>query len=91
MKHSLAIQMMNKKAFDDYRDVIQEEFISKGAIHKKRLTQGVYWVSSEKDLANQYVREEKWFFGIKMKDDLKLVDHNIRDDLETVKKVGFTN
>lgn len=93
MKHSLEVQMMNKKSFDDYRDAVQEEFFSIGAISKKRVTQGVYWISSEKDLANQYVREEKWFFGIKMKDDLRLVDHNIKEDLEIIKnaKVGFTN
>jgi hypothetical protein len=90
MKHSLEIQMMNKKSFDDYRDVIQEDFDTWKTGLRQRSTQGVFWVSSDKDLANQFIREERWFFGFKIKDALKLIDHNVKDDVTDNKKIGYS-
>jgi hypothetical protein len=91
MKHSLEIQMMNKKSFDDYRDVIQEDFSTWKTGFRQKSSQGVFWISSDKDLANQFVRNEVWLFGFKIKDSLRLIDHNIKEDnIDSGKKIGYS-
>ena len=78
----------NSKAFDDYRNLVGDDFHIEKAVLKKKFTQGAYWTSLEKDLANQYFRDEVWIFGIKVKDALKFIDHGF----EPIEKsgLGFT-
>lgn len=81
-------QRISEKEFDSYRNIITSEFHSEKALRKKKLSQGLYWTSFDKDLANQYVREESWFLGIKIKDNIKLIDHG-GDNNDKKKSVGF--
>lgn len=89
-KSSLERQRINEKAFDDARDKIHEEFNREKLWYKHKLTQGLFWTDLESNLANQYVREEAWLFGIKIKDNIKFIDHCIEEDGRTP-KIGFIN
>lgn len=86
----IATQKINSKAFDDYRDFINQEFLTETVFKKKRLTQGLFWTDFDKDLANQYIREEVWIFGIKIADSIKLIDHcTENNDGKKNVKIGF--
>jgi hypothetical protein len=72
----VGMQTINSKAFDDYRNIILSDFDSrKFRVFRRKFTQGAYWTSLDKDLANQYFRDEVWFLGIQIKDNLKFIDH----------------
>lgn len=91
-KIKIAEQRVNENAFDEYRNTINEEFLSKPTFRRNKITQGLYWTDLDKDLANQYVREEAWLFGWKYRDNLKLIDHCAKDTKDTNKpsgKIGF--
>jgi len=77
------------KGFDDYRNKLIEIFDGSSAVHKKKMTQGLFWTSVDKDLANQMVREERWFLGVKYKDEIRVIDHGTSDDSISNKGVGF--
>lgn len=82
-------QRINEKAFDDYRDILNQEFLSEKPFRRNRVTQGLFWTDLEKDLANQYVREEAWIFGWKYRDNLKLVDHCADNEDNKTSRIGF--
>lgn len=77
------------ESFDGYRRSILGEFESESIFFKKRLTQGLIWTSLDKDLANQYWREERWFYGVKYRDELRIVDHGVMEDILPGRNVGF--
>jgi len=79
---------INEKEFDEYRENINSEFLSGTPMRRNKITQGLFWTDIDKDLANQYVREEAWFFGWKFRDNLKLIDHCAKDT-GRVSKMGF--
>jgi hypothetical protein len=88
MLKTIGHQTINIKAFDDYRNVILEDFFLSKAFLKKRFSQGAYWTALDKDLATQYFRDEVWFLGRKVKDVLKFIDHGFDSD-NTKDKLGF--
>jgi hypothetical protein len=71
----MGLQVINMKDFDDYRNVLVERFNKKTPLFKRKLTQSLYWTSLDKDLANQFYRDERWFCGFKYCDTVKLIDH----------------
>ena len=79
---------INRKRFDNSRDNIVEEFGSTRVFTKRKLTQGAYWTAIDKDLADQYIRDEKWIFGMKVRDELKIIDH-WDENMGVTKKLGF--
>jgi len=85
---AMGLQAISSKDFDDQRNIITERFSSKGLCFKRKLTQSLYWTSLDKDLANQYWRDERWFMGIKFWDVLKLIDHGA-EGVNSNKGVGF--
>jgi len=87
-KGSVGVQRINEKAFDDQRNKIYEEFTAGCVFYKHKLTQGLFWTELENNLANQYVREEAWLFGLKIKDNVKFIDHCIEEE-GRVPKIGF--
>ena len=91
VQKSLEKQKISEKSFDDFRNVINDEFESKTLLFKNRTTQGMCWLSDESNLANQYIRTETWIFGFKLKDDLKIIDHIVLDQEDDKKdgKIGF--
>ena len=88
--YPVGMQAKSSNNFDDYRNIISEEFTIGNVIFRKRFTQGAYWTSLEKDLANQYFRDETWLFGIKLKDAIKFIDHGVDTETSYLKSVGFT-
>jgi hypothetical protein len=83
----MGLQAISSKDFDDQRNIIVDKFSREGLCYKRKLTQSLYWTSLDKDLANQYWRDERWFLGIKFCDILKLIDHGA--DGVSNKGVGF--
>lgn len=81
-------RISNRRNFDSSRDNIVKEFISSSIFMRRKLTQGAYWTSIDKDLADQYIRDERWIFGMKVRDDLKIIDHWPGNDAVD-KKLGF--
>lgn len=75
--------------FDEYRNVMHTEFTKSSVFRKTKLTQGLYWTDFDKDIANQYIREESWFFGIKVSDNLKLIEHSSGVVNNKKDKIGF--
>jgi len=75
--------------YDKLRDTIITEFNHSSVFKKQKLTQGLYWTDFDKDIANQYVREESWFLGIKISDILKLIDHSSGVTNSKKDKIGF--
>ena len=84
----VGFQMINGKSFDDYRNFILEEQQKDNTIFKRKLSQGAFWTALDKDLANQFFRDEKWFFNFKYKDEIKLIDHGVEPNEKT--GIGFT-
>ncbi len=80
-------QTIDSQAFDDYRTGIVEEFHSENIFFKRKLTQGAFWTAIDKELANQYFRDERWLFNFKYKDELKFIDHGTNGS--PVTGVGF--
>ena len=89
MKKLIDRQKISEKIFDDYRNKISEEFASEKMLYKHKLTQGLYWSDFDNNLANQFVREEAWLLGIKVKDNVKFIDHCFNADEMNKKKIGF--
>jgi len=79
----------DKKIFDDLREDIKKEFDSESIFFKRKMSQFAFWTVIDKDLANQYYRDEKWLFGIKYKDELKLIDHGTEELTSGKISVGF--
>jgi len=72
------IRMLNletSKEFNTSREECTRGFFSGISLFKRKLTQGLYWTSLDKDLANQFFRDERWFCGIKFWDAMKTIDH----------------
>lgn len=80
LKHPVGPPNENEKSFNDYRNFIIEELISEYSIFKRKMTQGAFWVALEKDLANQFFRDERWLCGIKFWDATKFIDHGFDKD-----------
>jgi len=78
---------VNGDNFTNYRKTIREEFNDSSAVRKTKFTQGLYWTDFDKDLADQFLREEVWLFGIKIRDAIKIIDHC--SSLPNKNKVGF--
>lgn len=70
----------NNKGFDDYRNLLLEDYHKSNAFLKKKFSQGAYWTILDKDLANQYFRDEVWFMGVKIKDNIKFIDHGSEEE-----------
>ena len=79
--------MLSLETFNTYRDNIIKEFNTESIFFKKKLTQAAFWTIIDKDLANQYFRDERWFFNIKYKDEIKFIDHGVEELPKT--GVGF--
>ena len=84
----VGFQLATGKSFDDYRNLILENFKDENIFFKRKLSQGAFWTSIDKDLANQFFRDERWLFNMKYKDEIKLIDHGV----EPIEKsgIGFT-
>lgn len=76
------------EAFDLSRREQTELFKSGMGVFKRKITQGLYWTVIDKDLADQYIRDERWFFGIKFCDILKVIDHGA-EEIKNNDKIGF--
>ena len=86
-KHIVGPQSLNKRAFDDYRNFVLDEFTNESIFKKRKLSQAAYWTAIDKEIADQYFRDEVWIFGIKVRDEIKVIDHGF--DGLTTKTVGF--
>ena len=76
------------KEFEDSRIEYTNKFDRRSwSAFKRKITQGFYWTSLDKDLANQVLRDERWFLGIKFWDAIKIIDHGSGDT--KVSGVGF--
>jgi len=84
----MGVQALSSKDFDDQRNTIVDSFATTSPFYKRKLTQSLYWTSLDKDLANQFWRDERWLFGVKFWDIIKLIDHG-SDDLKDAKGIGF--
>lgn len=73
------LNLADNKVFNDSRIECTRRFKGNFSMFKRKITQSMYWSASDKDLANQLMRDEKWFFGMKFWDTLKLVDHGFGD------------
>ena len=90
-KHLVGPPNENEKSFNDYRNIVIEEFLSESLFFKRKMTQGAFWTFIEKDVANQFFRDERWICGFKFWDAFKLIDHGIdKNNLEVLnRKPGF--
>jgi hypothetical protein len=90
-KHTVGTYNEDEKSFNDYRNVITDEFLTQTIFFKRKMTQGAFWTAIDKDLANQFFRDERWFCGFKFWDAYKLIDHGIdKGNLKFLpKKPGF--
>ena len=76
------------KEFEESRIQYAKRFDQRSwSAFKRKITQGFYWTSIDKDLANQVLRDERWFLGIKFWDAIKIIDHGSG---EVKSGVGFT-
>jgi len=64
-------------------------FLSGHSLLRRRITQGFYWTQIDKDLADQFIRDERWILGIKVLDAFKVIDHDADDSAST--GIGFKN
>jgi hypothetical protein len=71
------------KEFDDSRKECVEGFVHGISMFKRKITQGLFWTAIDKDLANQYMRDERWLCGIKFWDAMKVIDHGTKSNKET--------
>jgi hypothetical protein len=86
----MGLQALSSKEFDDSRNILVERFTGSLGVYKRRLTQSLYWTSLDKDLANQYWRDERWLFGVKICDIVKLIDHGSQEENDKFNKIiGF--
>ena len=86
----VGVQLKDTENFDDYRNhILDEQDKDTNTLFRRKLSQGAFWTSLDKDLANQYFRDEKWFFGWKYKDEIKLIDHGTA--VESKNGIGFIN
>ena len=85
--HIVGPQTQNKKAFDDYRNFMLDEFVTESVFRKRKLSQAAYWTALDKEIADQYFRDEVWIFGVKVKDEIKVIDHGFEGIND--KTVGF--
>jgi hypothetical protein len=81
--------MIDSKNFNEHRNILSEEFNTESIFYKRKITQGAFWTAIDKDLANQYFRDECWLFNIKYKDELKFIDHGIDINAPTNSGIGF--
>lgn len=90
--HRVGPPNVGEKEFNEYRNNIIKELYGESSIFKRKMTQGAYWTSYDKDLAIQFFRDERWLLGIKFWDATKFIDHGINDsEVSTKKKPGFIN
>lgn len=83
-------QMVTSDEFNKLRSGILEEFYSESIFRKQKLSQAAFWFELDKDLANQYFRDERWFFGIKYLDEIKFIDHSVStESTQTKTSIGF--
>ena len=76
--------------FDSSRKEQLNLFTSGAGVFKRKITQGLYWTVIDKDLADQYLRDERWFLGVKFCDILKVIDHGAEEIKNDNKSIGFT-
>ena len=69
------LKFEDKEGFNISREECVTLFHSGGSMFKRKITQGLYWTDLDKDLANQFFRDERWFLGVKFWDGLKTIDH----------------
>jgi hypothetical protein len=81
------VKMDDSRDFSENRIKCRNAFYSSRSLFKRRITQGLYWTSLDKDIANQYYRDERWFCGMKFWDAMKSIDHGVDDIRDN--SVGF--
>jgi len=69
------VKVDNNGSFNDSRRDCVIKFQSENSLFRRLITQGFYWTSIDKDLANQFIRDERWFLGMKFWDSMKIIDH----------------
>jgi hypothetical protein len=79
--------LREEKTFNSLCDSANNNFRRGSSIFKHRISQSVFWDKVEKDLADQFFRDERWLFGIKYADEIKFIDHSGLDS--NGKKIGF--
>jgi len=58
------------------------------SIWKTRIEQGCFWLDTDNNIADQYIRIEWWLFGfLKVRDTLKTMNNGIANS--SSKRVGF--
>jgi len=80
-------QTVSENSFNEHRDFVISDFQGNRSLYKRKMSQGAFWTLLDKDLANQYFRDEKWLFGFKIRDEIKLIDHGTGNIIS--KEVGF--
>jgi hypothetical protein len=88
-KHPVGIITKDLESFNNYRNELIDELNSESIWHKQRFTQGAFWTELDSNLANQYFRDERWFFGIKYFDELKFIDHGLNINNKNNNNIGF--
>lgn len=87
-KKMTELKFSDSKEFDKSKDKCVEEFLSGKPTFKRKITQGLYWTAMDKDIANQYIRDERWLWGrIKFWDTIKVINHGVKEGKEST--IGF--
>lgn len=83
------VKVDNTDSFNNSRRDCIIKFYSGTSMFRRMITQGFYWTAIDKDLANQFIRDERWFLGVKFWDAMKIIDHGSEEISK--KGVGFYN
>ena len=86
------LKFKDSKEFDDSCNLCIEKFSKGSSMFKRKITQGLYWTALDRDLANQFLRDERWLWGMKFWDTVKIIDHGGYEDVGIGKEdkgVGF--
>jgi hypothetical protein len=72
------VRLTDSQKYEIRRENCLERFIVGKSIFKRKITQGLYWALIEKDIADQFTRDERWFMGVKFWDAMKTIGHGIK-------------
>ena len=78
-------EFKSRDEFEVNRKDYVKSFTGGNSLFKRKITQSLYWTSLDKDLANQFLRDERWVCGLKFWDAIKVIDH----DAENVNSAGM--
>lgn len=80
----------DEELFNDSVKIVGDSFKTSCPFKKKKITQGLFWSNLDKDIADQFIREEAWLFGIKFIDNIKFINHYVDySDKDKNSKIGF--